>query len=51
MLVMAIAIMLDVPPQYVAWMKPLAVGGLAVGLALSCLSGWRYTQVLTGRLA
>ncbi len=48
MLLMAVAIMLDVPPQHAAWMKPLALGSVVVGLALSCVAGWRYTQALAG---
>lgn len=51
MLLMAIALMLDVPPQTAAWMKPFAVVSLGVGLLFSCISGWRYTMVLAGRTA
>ena len=49
MMLMAIALMLDIPEAIAAWMRPLAVFGMAAGLALSCLSGVRYTLVLAGK--
>jgi CDP-diacylglycerol--glycerol-3-phosphate 3-phosphatidyltransferase len=48
LLVMAVVLMLDVPERAAAVMAPVAVGGMAVGLALSCYSGWRYTRALAG---
>ncbi len=49
MLLMAIALMLDVPEAIAAFLRPLAGFGMAVGLALSCLAGLRYTLVLAGK--
>jgi hypothetical protein len=49
MMLMAIALMLDIPEAITAWMRPLAVFGMAAGLALSCLSGVRYTLALAGK--
>jgi len=49
MLLMGIALMLDVPEAIAAFLRPLAGFGMAVGLALSCLAGVRYTLVLAGK--
>jgi CDP-diacylglycerol--glycerol-3-phosphate 3-phosphatidyltransferase len=46
MLVMAVALILDVPASAEARLRPLAYGGMCVGLLLSCLAGWRYTRTL-----
>jgi CDP-diacylglycerol--glycerol-3-phosphate 3-phosphatidyltransferase len=46
LLVMAIAIMLDVPASVVAVLQPIAFGGMCVGLVLSCTAAWRYTRAL-----
>jgi CDP-diacylglycerol--glycerol-3-phosphate 3-phosphatidyltransferase len=48
LLVMAVAVMLDVPASTAAWLRPVALVGMAVGLLLSCAAGWRYTRVLAG---
>ena len=49
MLLMAIALMLDVPEAIAGFLRPLAGFGMAVGLVLSCLAGLRYTLVLAGK--
>jgi hypothetical protein len=51
LLLMAIVLMLDVPAAAAEWMRPVAVYSMALGLALSCFSGWRYTLVLAGKKA
>ena len=51
LLLMAIAVMLDVPDPAAARMRAVALVSMAVGLALSCHAGWRYTRVLAGKTA
>jgi CDP-diacylglycerol--glycerol-3-phosphate 3-phosphatidyltransferase len=51
LLLMAVALMLDVPETTSAWLKPLAFVSMGAGLLLSCLAGWRYTRVLVGSAA
>lgn len=51
LLLMAIAVMLDVPDPAAARMRAVALASMTVGLALSCHAGWRYTRVLTGKAA
>jgi CDP-diacylglycerol--glycerol-3-phosphate 3-phosphatidyltransferase len=51
LLLMAIVLMLDVPAAAAEWMRPVALYSMALGLALSCFSGWRYTLVLAGKKA
>lgn len=46
LLVMAVAIMLDLPAPLTALLQPVAFGGMCVGLALSCSAAWRYTRAL-----
>lgn len=46
LLLMAIALMLDVPETAAAWLEPVALVGMAVGLLLSWTAAWRYTRVL-----
>ena len=48
MLLMAVVLILDIPIELVEWLVPLATIGMAIGLALSCAAGWRYTQALAG---
>jgi phosphatidylglycerophosphate synthase len=49
MLLMAVALMLDVPESMAAWLAPIAVVSMAVGLLLSWAAAWRYTRVLVRR--
>ncbi len=51
LLVMAVTLMLDIPQGLAAVLRPLAFYCMAIGLALSCLSAWRYTLVLAGKKA
>jgi CDP-diacylglycerol--glycerol-3-phosphate 3-phosphatidyltransferase len=51
MLLMAIVLMLDIPPAAADKLRPVALYSMALGLALSCFSGWRYTLVLAGKKA
>lgn len=51
LLVMAVTLMIRIPPEFAAVLRPLAFYSMAVGLALSCYTGWRYTLVLAGRKA
>jgi CDP-diacylglycerol--glycerol-3-phosphate 3-phosphatidyltransferase len=46
LLVMAIAIMLDVPASLVAVLRPLAFWAMCIGLVMSCTAAWRYTRAL-----
>jgi phosphatidylglycerophosphate synthase len=50
LLLMAVALMLDVPESTAAWLEPVALVGMAVGLLLSWVAAWRYTRVLVGRV-
>jgi CDP-diacylglycerol--glycerol-3-phosphate 3-phosphatidyltransferase len=49
--VLAAAMVPQMPAQYVAPLRAVALGGLTAGLGLSCFAGWRYTLSLTGRPA
>jgi CDP-diacylglycerol--glycerol-3-phosphate 3-phosphatidyltransferase len=49
MLLMAVALMLDIPEQTAAQLRPVALYSMALGLTLSCLAGWRYTLALAGK--
>ncbi len=51
LLLMAVALMLDVPEPAAGRMREIALVSMGVGLALSCFAGWRYTQVLARRAA
>lgn len=51
LLLMAIALMLDVPETAAAWLEPVALVGMAVGLLLSWTAAWRYTRMLVRRAA
>ena len=51
LLLMAVAIMLDVPEPAAVWLREIATASMAAGLALSCYAGRRYTRVLAGRAA
>lgn len=51
LLLMAIALMLDVPATAAAWLEPVALVGMAVGLLLSWAAAWRYTRMLVRRAA
>ncbi len=48
MLLMAIVLILDMPTGLAALLAPVATVGMAVGLTLSCVAGWRYTRSLAG---
>jgi CDP-diacylglycerol--glycerol-3-phosphate 3-phosphatidyltransferase len=48
LLLMAVALMLEVPASTAATLRPVAVVSMGVGLVLSCLAGWRYTLALAG---
>lgn len=49
LLILAVAILPDVPAGYGAPMRTFALASLTVGLAMSCTAGWRYTLALTER--
>jgi CDP-diacylglycerol--glycerol-3-phosphate 3-phosphatidyltransferase len=49
MLVMAVAIMVDIPPGLAVLAGRVATAGMAVGLAFSCTAAWHYTRALAGR--
>lgn len=51
MLLMAVALMLDLPEATAAWLAPVARVSLAVGLLVSWAAALRYTRVLVGRSA
>jgi len=51
MALMAATLMLDVPAPWTAVLRPLALYSMPVGLALSCMAGWRYTRALAGKAA
>jgi cardiolipin synthase len=48
-LLIAVAILPDIPVQYGAPLRQFALACLTVGLAMSCTAGWRYTLALTER--
>jgi CDP-diacylglycerol--glycerol-3-phosphate 3-phosphatidyltransferase len=48
MLLMAVVLILDIPAVLAAWLSPVAMFGMTVGLTLSCVAGWRYTRSLAG---
>jgi hypothetical protein len=48
MLVMAVAILVDIPAGLVTRLQHLATAGMIVGLAFSCTAAWRYTRALAG---
>ena len=49
LLVMAVAVMVELPATVATAMRVVSTGGMLVGLALSCSAGWIYTQALAGR--
>jgi cardiolipin synthase len=49
--VLAVAMVPQMPAQFVAPLRAVALAGLTAGLGLSCFAGWRYTLSLTGRPA
>ena len=49
MLLMAVTLMMDLPAATAERLQPVATLGMAVGLALSCMAGWRYTRSLAGK--
>lgn len=51
LLVMAVTLMLEIPQGLAAVLRPLAFYCMAIGLGLSCFTGWRYTLVLAGKKA
>jgi hypothetical protein len=48
---MAVTLMLDIPASTAALLRPVALVSMGIGLALSCIAGWRYTLALAGRTA
>jgi cardiolipin synthase len=46
--VLAVAMVPEMPGAYVAPLRTVGIGGLVVGLGLSCFAGWRYTRSLAG---
>ena len=50
-LIVAVAILPEAPARIAAALHWIALVGLGVGLAMSCLTGWRYTTALAGRTA
>jgi CDP-diacylglycerol--glycerol-3-phosphate 3-phosphatidyltransferase len=51
MLLMAVTLMLGIPESTAGVLRPVAFYSMAVGLALSCYAGWRYTLALAGKKA
>jgi phosphatidylglycerophosphate synthase len=49
-LTVAIIILPDMPPRVVTPVHWIGLAGLGVGLAISCLTGWRYTITLGGKM-
>lgn len=50
-LAVAVAILPDMPAQVATVLHWIALAGLGVGLAMSCVTGWRYTMALVDRTA
>jgi cardiolipin synthase len=50
-LVVAVSILPEMPAQVATALHWTALVGLGVGLAMSCLTGWRYTMALADRTA
>ncbi len=51
LLLMAVTLMLDIPASIAALLRPVALVSMGIGLALSCIAGWRYTLALAGGTA
>jgi CDP-diacylglycerol--glycerol-3-phosphate 3-phosphatidyltransferase len=49
-LTVAIIILPDMPARVVTPVHWIGLAGLGVGLAISCLTGWRYTITLGGKM-
>jgi phosphatidylglycerophosphate synthase len=49
-LTVAIIILPDMPARVVTPVHWIGLVGLGVGLAISCLTGWRYTITLGGKM-
>jgi CDP-diacylglycerol--glycerol-3-phosphate 3-phosphatidyltransferase len=48
LLVMAVAVMVELPPGLATASRVVSTGGMLIGLALSCSAAWSYTRALTG---
>jgi len=51
LLVMAVAVMVELPAAVATAMRWVSTGGMLVGLALSCSAAWVYTRALAGQRA
>ena len=51
LLVMAVAVMVELPAAVATALRWVSTGGMLVGLALSCSAGWIYTRALAGQSA
>ena len=51
LLVMAVAVMVELPAAVATALRWVSTGGMLVGLALSCSAGWIYTRALAGHSA
>ena len=51
LLVMAVAVMVELPATVATAMRVVSTGGMLVGLALSCSAAWVYTRALAGQRA
>lgn len=50
-LIVAVVLLPDMPVRVVTPAHWIGLAGLGMGLAISCLTGWRYTMVLGGKTA
>jgi cardiolipin synthase len=50
-LTVAVVILPDMPERFVTPLHWIGLAGLGVGLAMSCVTGWRYTMALVDRTA